>query len=158
MKAKRGRTEVSGLLVEDATGARALVAAEELTACTQLSACKVEQCQRFQFPHTLPVLARALRETYDEVDVVEGVLLVCDCVRVSLVKQLLCVTWDSSPMADLVADSVSLSAIELTRNPTAAQALQIQEDASAGESRIFRVLCTYLRQEFGRLELDEEAE
>jgi len=155
---KRSRTEVSGLLVEDTSGSRVLLSPEELTSYTSLSACKVEQCQRFAFSLRLTVLARALQETYDDVEVVDGCLMVCDCVRVTLEKQLLSVTWDASPVADLVADSVSLTAIELTRSPLAVQALGSQEDDSVRESRLFKVLCTYLEQEFGHLTLDEAAE
>jgi len=155
---KRGRPEVSGVLVEDPTGSRMLLRPEELTSYTTLSACSVQQCQRFTFPHSLAVLGRALREVYDDVEVIDGCLLVCDCVRVSLSRKLLCITWDACPVADLVADSVSLSAIELTRTPPAAQALLGQEDVATKEARLFRVLCTFLQQEFGRLELDEEAQ
>merc|ERR1711979_150575 len=99
--------------------------------------------------------ARALQETYDDIEVMDGSLMVCDCVRVELDKQILSVTWDASPVADLVADSVSLTAIELTRSPLAVQALQSQEDEPARETRLFKVLCTYLQQEFGQLTLDD---
>merc|ERR1711972_332340 len=98
------------------------------TSYTTLSACKVEQCQCFTFPHSLAVLGRALREIYDDVEVVDGCLSLCGCVRVSLSKQVLCITWAASPVTDLVADSVSLAAIELTRTPTAAQALRATDD------------------------------
>mmetsp|Transcript_113074 Transcript_113074/g.314729 ORF Transcript_113074/g.314729 Transcript_113074/m.314729 type:complete len:686 (-) Transcript_113074:55-2112(-) len=155
---KRNKTEVSGLLVEDCAGSRVLLNPEELTSYTTLSACKVEQCQRFTFPHSLAVLGRALRETYDDVEVVDGRLSVCDCVSVSINKQVLSITWDSSPVTDLVADSVALTAIELTRSPPAAQILQSQEDPAAKEARLFKVLCTYLQQEFGHLDLDEAAQ
>jgi len=150
--------EVSGLLVEDSAGSRVLLSPEELNSYTTLSACKVEQCQRFAFPHSLAMLGRALRETYDDVEVVDGCLSVCCCVHVSLSKQVLCITWDASPITDLVADSVALAAVELTRAPTAAQVLSTSEDASAREVRLFKVLCTYLQQEFGRLDLDEVAQ
>eukprot|EP00435_Cladocopium_sp_Y103_P072407 s631_g40.t1 len=63
---KKGRTEVSGLLVEDSTGVRALMKPEELGSFTALKACKVEHCQRFVFPHSLAALGRALLEIYDE--------------------------------------------------------------------------------------------
>merc|ERR1719188_1926323 len=71
---------------------------------------------------------------------------------------MLCITWDASPVADLVADSIALSAIELTRSPPAVQAALGQEDEDMREARVFRVLCTYLQQEFGRLEVDEKAQ
>mmetsp|Transcript_85268 Transcript_85268/g.265001 ORF Transcript_85268/g.265001 Transcript_85268/m.265001 type:complete len:260 (+) Transcript_85268:1232-2011(+) len=156
--AKRSRTEVSGLLLEDSTGGRALLTPGELASHTALSVCQVEQCQRFAFPHGLAALGRALRETYDDVEVVDGGLSVCACVRVGLREQVLSVTWDASPIADLVADSVALTAIELAKSPPAAQVLRSQEDAGAREARLFRVLCTLLRQEFGHLELDEAAQ
>jgi cleavage and polyadenylation specificity factor subunit 3 len=156
--AKRARAEVPGLLVEDPTGSRTLLSPEELGSFTTLSACQVEQCQRFNFPHSLAILGRSLRGTYDDVVVVEGTLLVCDCVRVSHSQGVLCIKWEASPLADIVADSVSFAAIELMRSPSAAQALGMQEDAAAREGRLFRVLCTYLQQEFGRLDLDEEAQ
>jgi len=155
--AKRSRRDFSGLVVEDSTGARLLLTPEELASYTALSACKVEQCQRFAFPHSLAVLGRALRETYEEVEVVSGRLSVCGCVSVALSKQLLSITWEASPLADLIADSVSLTAIELTRNPTVVQALRTPEEPAAVESRLFRVLCTFLQQEFGRLCTDEAA-
>jgi len=156
--AKRIRTEVSGLLVEDPTGSRILLSPEDLSTYTTLSACTVEQCQRFAFPLSLSVLARALRETYDDIAAADGCLNVCDCVRVSLADQVLSVTWQASPVADLIADSVSLMAIELTRSPSAVQALQNPDDAEKREARLFRVLCTYLQQGFGSLELDESAQ
>ncbi|CAE8739041.1 unnamed protein product, partial [Polarella glacialis] len=152
---KKGKSEVSGLLVEDSAGNRTLLNPEDLNTFTALSACKVEQCQRFVFPHSLAILGHALREIYDEVDVVDGRLAVCDCVQVTLSEQVLCITWDTSPVTDLVADSVALTAIELTRSPSAVQALSGQDSAKAGEERLFKVLCTYLQQEFGRLTLDE---
>lgn len=155
--AKRARADTPALLVEDPTGARTLLSPEELGTFTTLSACQVEQCQRFNFPHSLAVLGRSLRSTYDDVVVEEGTLLVCDCVRVSHGQGVLSIKWEASPLADIVADSVSFAAIELMRSPSAAQALGMQEDAAAGEGRLFRVLCTYLQQEFGSLDLDEEA-
>jgi len=156
--AKRVKTEVSGLLVEEANGSRVLLSPDDLAEYTTLSACTVEQCQRFAFPLGLAVLARALRETYDDIVVAGGCLRVCDCVQVSLSEQVLSITWQASPVTDLVADSVALTAIELTRSPSAVQALQNPEDADAREARLFRVLCTYLQQGFGVLQLDEEAQ
>lgn len=150
--------EVSGLLVEDAAGARVLLRPEDVVSHTTLSACAVQQCQRFTFPHSLAVLGRALRETYDDVEVVDGCLNVCDCVRVTLTGRELRITWETCPLADLVADSVSLTAVELSRSPPALQALITQEDASAREARLFGVLCTFLQQEFGRATLDEAAQ
>lgn len=158
VSSKRGKKEVSGLLVEDPTGSRLLLSPEDLRQYTTLSACKVEQCHRFTFPHSLAVLARALWETYDDVQVLDGSLSVCDCVKVTLNASILCVTWDACPLSDLIADSISLTAIELTRNPTTVQALQSQEDAAAQEARLFRVLCVYLQQDFGRLDVDEAAQ
>jgi len=155
---KRGRNDISGLLIEDPTGSRLLISPEDLSSYTTLSACKVEQCQRFAFQHSLAVLCRALWETYDDVEIVDGCLSVCGCVRVSLSKQVLCINWEASPVADLIADSVALAAIELTRSPSAVQALQSQEDAGSREDRLFKVLCTYLQQEFGHVNLDEPAQ
>jgi len=156
---KRGRKEeVSGLLVEDTAGTRVLLSPQDLASYTALRACKVEQCQRFAFPHGLSVLCRALRETYDDVDIVDGCLSVCDCVHVALADKVLCVTWEASPVNDLVADSVSVAAIELTRHPTISQALQTVEDDDCREARIFRVLCTLLQQEFGHIRADEAAQ
>merc|ERR1712032_6635 len=148
--------------VEDISGARTLLDPEELTTYTTLSACKLQQCQRFTFAHSLAALGRSLRETYDEVAVSDGSLLVCDCVRVSLEQQILSITWDTSPVADLVADSVAIAAIDLARLPVAAQLQQQQQQQDqeaaehAREVRLFRVLCTYLQQEFGPLTLDED--
>lgn len=161
--AKRGKTtEISGLLVEDISGARTLLDPEELTTYTTLSACKLQQCQRFTFAHSLAVLGRALRETYDEIVVSDGCLVVCDCVRVSLEQQILSITWDTSPVADLVADSIAITAIDIARLPVAVQLQQQQQQQDqeaaehAREMRLFRVLCTYLQQEFGPLTLDED--
>merc|ERR1719401_2566900 len=156
--AKRTKTEVSGLLVEESNGSRMLLNPDDLAEFTTLSACTVEQSQRFAFPLSLSVLARALREIYDDITVADGCLCVCDCVRAVLSQQVLSITWQASPITDLVADSVALTAIELTRSPTAVQALQSPEDAGAREARLFRVLCTYLHQGFGVLQLDEEAQ
>jgi cleavage and polyadenylation specificity factor subunit 3 len=156
---KRRRPEVSGLLVEDTTGSRILVSPEELSSYTTLSACKVEQCAKFTFPHTLAVLGRALREVYDDVVVVDGTLSVCDCVEVSLCSQLLSVKWETSPIADLVADSVSFTAVELMRSPMSPQPFTGSvEDAEAREARLFKVLCTFLQQEFGNLTIDDAAQ
>lgn len=156
--AKRTKTEVSGLLVEEANGSRMLLNPDDLAEFTTLSACTVEQCQRFAFPLSLSVLTRALKETYDDITVADGCLCVCDCVRAVLSQQVLSVTWQASPITDLVADSVALTAIELTRSPAAVQALQSPEDVGGREARLFRVLCTYLHQGFGVLQLDEEAQ
>lgn len=153
---KKGRTEVSGMLVEDSTGARALMKPEDLGAFTGLSVCNVEQCQRFVFPQSLTTLGRALLEIYDEVEVSEGRLKVCEAVEVSLENQILCITWDSSPVNDMVADSVAFTAIEITRSPTMLTALQ--GDVKKEEDRIFQVLCTYMQQEFGRLKIDDSTQ
>ncbi|CAK0829290.1 unnamed protein product, partial [Prorocentrum cordatum] len=91
---KRARAEVPGLLVEDPTGTRTLLSPDELGSFTQLSACQVEQCQRFSFPHSLAVLGRSLRSTYDDVVVVDGTLVVCECVRVSHSQGVLCIKWE----------------------------------------------------------------
>eukprot|EP00933_Yihiella_yeosuensis_P052012 TRINITY_DN4999_c0_g1_i3.p1 TRINITY_DN4999_c0_g1~~TRINITY_DN4999_c0_g1_i3.p1 ORF type:complete len:704 (+),score=124.44 TRINITY_DN4999_c0_g1_i3:31-2112(+) len=158
--AKKSKTEVSGLLVEDSTGSRALLRPEDLNTFTALSACKVEQCQRFAFPHRLSVLGHALREIYDEVEVVDGSLTVCGCVSVTLEDKVLCITWDASPVTDLIADSVAFTAVELTRSPSALQALKggISDSAKAGEERVFKVLCTYLQQEFGKLKIEDSTQ
>eukprot|EP00927_Polykrikos_kofoidii_P019929 TRINITY_DN19353_c0_g1_i1.p1 TRINITY_DN19353_c0_g1~~TRINITY_DN19353_c0_g1_i1.p1 ORF type:complete len:722 (-),score=100.33 TRINITY_DN19353_c0_g1_i1:192-2357(-) len=149
----------AGLLVEDSSGSRLLLNPEDLSSYTTLSACKVEQCQRFSFPHSLAVLGRALRETYDDVEVVDGCLSVCDCVRVSLDKKVLSVVWQASPVTDLIADSVSLTAIELTRNAAVVQALHGAEDATeVVEARLFQVMCAYLQQEYGRLDIDDTSQ
>jgi len=149
----------AGLLVEDAAGTRLLLSPEDLASFTTLSACKVEQCQRFAFTHNLATLGRALRETYDDVEVTaDGCLSVCDCVLVSLQKQVLSVVWQASPVADLIADSVSFTAIELTRSPSVIQALQSPEEMDVAEARLFRVLCAYLQQEYGELTVDDAAE
>merc|ERR1712232_266349 len=114
------------------------------------------QCQRFAFPHSLAMLGRALRETYDDVVVVDGYLSVCECVRVSLSKQILSIVWQASPVNDLVADSVSLAAIELTRSPSIAQAaMQSPEETDACEARLFRVVLAYLQQEYGTVTCEE---
>jgi cleavage and polyadenylation specificity factor subunit 3 len=147
-------TDASGLLVEDASGNRLLLGVEDLASYTTMSACKLEQCQRFSFPHSLAMLGRALRETYDDVVVVDGCLAVCDCVRVSLSNQVLAVVWQASPMNDLVADSVALAAIELTRSPSIVQAMQGPEEADACEARLFRVVSAYLQQEYGSIACD----
>eukprot|EP00929_Paragymnodinium_shiwhaense_P002556 TRINITY_DN102842_c0_g1_i1.p1 TRINITY_DN102842_c0_g1~~TRINITY_DN102842_c0_g1_i1.p1 ORF type:complete len:702 (-),score=125.63 TRINITY_DN102842_c0_g1_i1:59-2164(-) len=152
-------TNCSGkVVVEDANGTRLVLAPEDLSSFTTLSACQVEQCQRFQFPHNLAVLGRALRETYDDIEVTDdGKLNVCDCVMVELIDEVLSVTWHASPVNDLVADSVSLTAIELTRSPTMIQALTSGIEApEAAEARIFRVVCAYLNQEYGDLSIDEQ--
>lgn len=151
---KKGRTEVSGLLVEDSTGVRALMKPEELGTFTALKACKVEQCQRFVFPQSLAALGRALLEIYDEVSVDGNALQVCEAVEVTLENQILSITWDSSPVNDMVADSVAFTAIELTRSPNMVTALQGQ-DVDKEEEQIFKVLCTYLQQEYGRLAVDD---
>ncbi|CAJ1333156.1 unnamed protein product [Effrenium voratum] len=67
--------------------------------------------------------------------------------------QVLSIHWESSPVNDLVADSVSLTAIELTRSPSMLTALR-GTDTGKEEERIFKVLRTYLEQEFGRLSVD----
>ncbi|CAJ1405834.1 unnamed protein product [Effrenium voratum] len=153
VSSKKGRTEVSGMLVEDSTGARALLRPEDLGTFTALSSCHVEQCQRFVFPHSLSALGRALLEIYDEVEAIDGSLRVCNCVHVALDNQVLSIHWESSPVNDLVADSVSLTAIELTRSPSMLTALR-GTDTGKEEERIFKVLRTYLEQEFGRLSVD----
>jgi len=150
---KKGRTEVSGMLVEDSTGARALMNPEELGMFTNLTACNVEQCQRFVFPHSLTALGRALLEVYDEVEVVGTSLRVCEVIDVSLENQILSITWDASPVNDMIADSVAFTAIELTRSPNMVTALQGQ-DVNKEEEQIFKVLCAYLQQEYGRLTID----
>eukprot|EP00913_Durusdinium_trenchii_P031418 g29413.t1 len=99
---------------------------------------------------------RALLEIYDEVEVSEGRLKVCEAVEVSLENQILCITWDSSPVNDMVADSVAFTAIEITRSPTMLTALQ--GDVKKEEDRIFQVLCTYMQQEFGRLKIDDSTQ
>mmetsp|Transcript_60274 Transcript_60274/g.135726 ORF Transcript_60274/g.135726 Transcript_60274/m.135726 type:complete len:692 (-) Transcript_60274:10-2085(-) len=143
---------LNGLLFEDPTGSRMLVGTKDLVEYTMLKPCKVEQCQRFAFPYPLKALAGALLETYDDVEAVDGSLVVCGCVEVALVKQVLSVTWQASPMVDLIADSVSLTAIELSRNPTAVQALQSEEDPEAREMRLVKVMRTYLQREFGTVQ------
>lgn len=156
---KKRKTEVTGLLVEDSSGNRAYLRPEDLNTFTTLSACKIQQCQRFAFPHRLAVLGHALREVYDEVEVIDGSLHVCDCVHVTLEEKVLCITWDTSPVTDLIADSVAFTAVELTRSPLPMQALNaagMETAIAAGEERLFKVLCTYLQQEFGRLEIDEK--
>lgn len=154
---KRPRTEVSGVLVEDPSGARALLDPQDLSTYTTLSVCRVEQCQRFNFPHNLAVLGKALRETYDDVEVSDSRLEVCGCVHVSLEESVLSIKWDASPLTDLVADSVALTAIELTRNPPlAAQALEGSESEEAREARLFKVLCAFMAQEFGKVAIEEE--
>eukprot|EP00747_Dinoflagellata_sp_TGD_P029422 gnl/TRDRNA2_/TRDRNA2_133898_c1_seq2.p1 gnl/TRDRNA2_/TRDRNA2_133898_c1~~gnl/TRDRNA2_/TRDRNA2_133898_c1_seq2.p1 ORF type:complete len:351 (+),score=64.47 gnl/TRDRNA2_/TRDRNA2_133898_c1_seq2:53-1105(+) len=154
--AKRGRKEaVTGLLVEDPGGSRILLSPEDLTSYTSLSVCKVEQAQRFAFPHSLAILCRALREIYDDVEVADGSLLVCGCVHVGLAQQILSIVWDATPLADMVADSVSFTALELARSPFAVQALQAPEDPDGRELKLVKVLCTYLQQEFGGVEFDE---
>jgi len=154
---KKGKTDagVSALLVEDTTGSRALLRPEDLISFTQLTTCQVEQCQRFAFQHSLAVLGRAMMDIYDEVEVEDGCLSICGSVQVMLQDQVLCITWDSSPINDVIADSVSLTAIELTKSPSAIHALRGEDAVQAGEERLFKVLCTYLQQEFGRLDLDE---
>merc|ERR1719356_1429319 len=148
-----------GLFVEDAAGSRLLLSPDDLASYTTLSACKVEQCQTFQFPHSLSVLCRALRETYDDVEVVDGESLsVCDCVRVNLCNGVLTIVWQASPMNDLVADSVAFTAVELARAPSVVKALQGSEETDIAEARIFRVVCAYLRQEYGCLDVDDTAQ
>mmetsp|Transcript_76015 Transcript_76015/g.211193 ORF Transcript_76015/g.211193 Transcript_76015/m.211193 type:complete len:718 (+) Transcript_76015:66-2219(+) len=148
----------SALLVEDVAGTRLLLRPEDLAAYTTLSACKVEQCQRFAFSHSLATLGRMLRETYDDVDVVDGGLSVCGCVKVTLQSGVLSVVWEASPVNDLIADSVSFVAVELSRGASVMKAMQGLDEVDTTEARLFRVVCAFLRQEYGPVEVDESAQ
>merc|ERR1719235_2654004 len=153
--AKKRRTEVSGLLVEDAQGSRSLLAPEDLAEFTPLSVAAVEQVQRFVFDLSLAILVRAIQEIYDDVRAEEdGRVEVCSCVMLSLQERILSISWKASPLADMVADSVALAAVELSRNPTAVCALRTTEDAAAQEQRVFQVALAFLRTEYGPCEVD----
>lgn len=157
--AKKRRCEVSGLLVEDEEGTRSLLQPEDLTSFTPLKVCAIEQAHRFAFDLSLPVLIRAIREIYDDVKVEkDGHVVVCGCVQVSLQDRLLSILWKASPLSDMIADSVALSAVELSRNPTATAALRVTEDSSQEEQRVFHVVLAYLRSEYGPCEVDKESQ
>merc|ERR1712216_401052 len=64
-------------------------------------------------------------------------------------------------MGDMIADSIVVLVLELTRNPTAVQALTAQLDTNYNfaESRLWAVWTNYLKQNYGETAgvLDEEA-
>eukprot|EP00392_Amoebophrya_sp_AT5.2_P011560 g11639.t1 len=162
-------TTVSGILVEDAHGQRSLISPHELSTFTKLEVCSFEQTQKFQFRNNLAVLAKAIEGIYQDVLLLEGgddkegmQMLVQNCVRIKLKNQILELAWKASPMADMVADSIVLVALEITRSPIAVQALTAQiMSAGAGgtsvERRLFQVWTSYLKQTYGdEVEVNDE--
>ncbi|CAD7951055.1 unnamed protein product [Amoebophrya sp. A120] len=163
---------ISGILVEDAFGDRSLISPHELATFTKLEVCSFEQTQKFQFRNNLAVLAKAIEGIYQDVALVEDdEMLVQNCVRLKLKNQILELSWKASPVADMVADSIVLVALEITRSPIAVQALTAQiMDSSASsnmiypsgntgsvENKLWSVWTSYLRQTYGEeIKIDEK--
>ena len=148
------KKEVEGILVEDSFGTKSLIAPSELAQFTRLEVCTFEQTQRIVFAPKLVVLAKAVegifsdivfekepapityfkndrdRELYEELGPYQKIKVCGDCVigkhysKTSVLE----LSWSASPLADMVADSVVLLALELTRAPSAVQALGMSVD------------------------------
>ncbi|CAD7943440.1 unnamed protein product [Amoebophrya sp. A25] len=161
---------ISGILVEDAYGQRSLISPQELSTFTKLEVASFEQTQKFAFNQRLDLLAKAIEGIYQDVCLAgEDEMIVQSCVRIKLKNQILELSWLASPMADMVADSIVLVALEITRSPIAVQALSAQltdalENRSSisglsdsVERKLFHVWTSYLQQSHGdHVKWDEE--
>jgi len=141
------------LLVEDPFGARTLLRPEDLREFTRLKASCLEQTQRITFPHDLQILHRSLSDVFDDVLFIDNTVKVCGLVNVGYQHNdpslgQIEITWKASPVADMVADSVSMVAIELTASPSAVQGLTVKEENDHAEQRLFQLWKAYLKSAF----------
>eukprot|EP00397_Hematodinium_sp_SG-2012_P028528 GEMP01030041.1.p1 GENE.GEMP01030041.1~~GEMP01030041.1.p1 ORF type:complete len:710 (+),score=150.49 GEMP01030041.1:44-2131(+) len=155
LDASRKRTQpFQAVLLEDTFGARTLLQPNELQEFTRLKACSFEQTQRLVFPHGLQVLHRALADVFDDAVFADETVTCCGLVAARLSEgrksagRILEISWRASPVADMVADSVAMVAIELTANPSAVQALQCKEEADQQEQKLFSLWKAYLKNSF----------
>ncbi|GFE55434.1 cleavage and polyadenylation specifity factor [Babesia ovis] len=78
----------------------------------------VDQEMTIEFNNTVGNLCTALRAIYDEVELVsDSTLVVVGLVTVVVSEGHMKMTWTASPVADLVADSVNMVAIQLIVSP-----------------------------------------
>jgi len=148
--AEEKRTQpFNAVLVEDTFGSRKLLQASELQQFTRLKACSLEQTQRLVFPHGLHILHRSLTDVFDDVLFADGVITICNVVFASVSSPpIVEISWRASPVADMVADSVALIALELTANPSAVQALQCKEEGDQQKQRTLALWRAYLKNSF----------
>jgi len=141
------------VLVEDRFGNRTLLQPKELSEYTRLKASSLEQAQRLTFPHNLQILCRSLQDVYDDVIFEEGRVIVCGLVNITYYhndpsREQIEISWNASPVADMIADSISMVAIELTSSPSAVQGLMLKEETEHSEQRLFLLWQSYVRNTF----------
>ncbi|CEM16161.1 unnamed protein product [Vitrella brassicaformis CCMP3155] len=154
---------VEGVLVVDKKQEPLLVHPDELALYSDVKVSSLEEVLRVDFPLSGELLEGALRDLYEDIDVTVDKdvreLLVNGAVRarVDTAKKTLELRWKGSPLNDLVADSISFTALELIKKPTPHQALQWAERGGDDEGRIFDVVECYVRENYSDVEVDREA-
>eukprot|EP00242_Pyramimonas_sp_CCMP2087_P007356 CAMPEP_0198208964 /NCGR_PEP_ID=MMETSP1445-20131203/12302_1 /TAXON_ID=36898 /ORGANISM="Pyramimonas sp., Strain CCMP2087" /LENGTH=702 /DNA_ID=CAMNT_0043882573 /DNA_START=71 /DNA_END=2176 /DNA_ORIENTATION=- len=126
---------LSGLLVQKGFGLQ-LLAPSDLRVYTQLTNGSVLQRQSVPYSQGMEVLASRLEQIFDAVSIGEKRDL--QCVHVSSVVSVLqqtadyvVVEWSADPIADMVADSVLATLLQLDEDPSTVRRHQRQETGAA---------------------------
>eukprot|EP00922_Rhytidocystis_sp_ex-Travisia-forbesii_P025469 GHVS01037391.1.p1 GENE.GHVS01037391.1~~GHVS01037391.1.p1 ORF type:complete len:881 (+),score=167.62 GHVS01037391.1:1232-3874(+) len=118
------KSTVEGVVVVRDQGMPLLVDASDVNEYAGLRPSVLEQKLRMTYCLPLQPLAGAIGDMYDEVETISSTQLsVGDRVTVTVERDELVLEWQTSPYADLIADSIAFLALEVTRRPTAGQAL-----------------------------------
>ncbi|GIX65182.1 cleavage and polyadenylation specificity factor subunit 3 [Babesia caballi] len=139
---------VSSVVVDDSGGT--VMYADDVENCASIELSYVEQEITIEFKGTLKQLKAAVKAVYDDVKAVSGTTLtVAELVTVVVSGGRLTLRWTASPVADLIADSVNMLAIQLIANPEAcAEEAQLSERIQ-DESVFFAVAEKQLSTRFG---------
>mmetsp|Transcript_16116 Transcript_16116/g.62848 ORF Transcript_16116/g.62848 Transcript_16116/m.62848 type:complete len:687 (+) Transcript_16116:16-2076(+) len=148
---------VSGVLVEkDFT--YHVIAADELSTYSHLTTSKITQKQKVPFTGSFDLVEKCIREMYEGVkrtkhDDVEALLVHDSIIVAASHKSYLHLKWSSSPVTDLVADSVLSVILQIEGNP-ATQALI--EASTAEDLEKLKIYEDVLASHFPSVAIDEQ--
>ncbi|ORM42301.1 Cleavage and polyadenylation specificity factor subunit 3 [Babesia sp. Xinjiang] len=151
--------QISSVVIVNDRGAR-IMYADDIEQCASLELSDVEQEMTIEFNGTIEHLQSSLKAIYDSVEYVSGKeLIVAGVVTLVVSDGHMTTKWITSPVADLIADSVNMIAIQLIVNPRESMSAAQANNVIMDKSVFFRIARKQLAAKFGEpVELDLKEE
>jgi len=150
---------VSGILVEKGFK-HSIFAADDIKDYTSLTTTTINQSLRVPYTQNFKVLSSCLKSMFDDTKEIEyknlPTLVVSEIVHVMCAhEKYLRIEWDSSPVNDMLTDSVVSMILQIEASP--ATHTLIQSSCCSNTTEKAQTLCCFLRRHYKDVVLDEKA-
>ncbi|CRH01541.1 cleavage and polyadenylation specificity factor, putative [Plasmodium relictum] len=148
---KRKSHEIEAIIISEPKKIPILIYPSDIYECTNLKTALIDQTINLKYPYKFNLLYNVLSSVYEEIDIDDDIIFVKD-VKISYCKEakIIKINWLSSPINDLIADSVNFLILEFLHTMISNKALPVCDAVT--DQNIYEMIISFVEENYTNVE------